>query len=314
MIGNTSLWIVVGTDTFCTVTCTNLQFSFGSNLFLLLSLHLFIDTGAQNLHCFILILVLASFILTLNNSTGRNMGNSDCRLGLVYMLTACTARTVGIDLKIFWIDFNLNVIHFRQNSNGNGGCVDTALCFGFRYTLYTVNTRFKFEFGVSSFTVDGEAYFLVTAKFGWVCVEDLDLPALAFCIHRVHSEQAVCKQSCLVTACTAADLNDNVLVIVRIFWNQQNFKLFRDSFDIFFAGFILLFDQFAEILVQTALFQHHFCLVHIVFCLGIFAVFFNDWSQVLILLHQLRILFWVADNIWVHQLVVDCLIAFFRYA
>ena len=40
VIGNTSLWIVVGTDTFCTVTCTNLQFSFGSNLFLLLSLDL----------------------------------------------------------------------------------------------------------------------------------------------------------------------------------------------------------------------------------------------------------------------------------
>ena len=116
------------------------------------------------------------------------MGDSDCRLGLVYMLTTCTARTVGIDLKVFWIDFNLNVIHFRQNSNGNGGCVDTALCFGFRYTLYTVNTRFKFEFGVSSFTVDGEADFLVATQFGWVCVEDLDLPALAFCIHRVHSE------------------------------------------------------------------------------------------------------------------------------
>ena len=82
------------------------------------------------------------------------MGDSDSGLGLIDVLTACTARTIGVDLQILRIDFDLYIVHLRQYRYGNGRGVDTTLGFGLRYTLYTVYARFKLEFGVSAVAVD----------------------------------------------------------------------------------------------------------------------------------------------------------------
>ena len=106
-------------------------------------------------------------------------------------------------------------------------------------------------------------------------------------------------------------LHNDVLVVVGVLWNQQDFELLRDGLDLLFAGLVLFLNQLAEILLQAAFFQHHLGLVHILLSLFVFAVLLHDGGQIFIFLHQLRVLLWVADDIGVHQLVVDGLIALF---
>ena len=60
--------------------------------------------------------MLRSIVLTLNNYPSWNMGNANCRIGLINVLASCTRRPVSINTQIFFFDFNFyRVINYRIN-------------------------------------------------------------------------------------------------------------------------------------------------------------------------------------------------------
>ena len=73
----------------------------------MLLLRQFGQLSHKNFHGHVLILMLTSLVLTCDHDACRQMGNSDGRISLVYMLTSCAAAPVGIDSQIIGIDFHI---------------------------------------------------------------------------------------------------------------------------------------------------------------------------------------------------------------
>jgi len=85
----------------------------------LLFLHFqFVEARPQLLHGSGAIFVLGTFALTADHDTGREMGDADCRVGLVDVLTTGTAGTVGVDPQILLVDVDLDIIgNLRENEH-----------------------------------------------------------------------------------------------------------------------------------------------------------------------------------------------------
>ena len=82
------------------------------------------ELDLQFLECFILILELGPLILAGNDNTGRERCDSDCRRGLIDMLSACAGGTIGIDSNILRIDLNVQVfLNIRHDFAGREGCL-----------------------------------------------------------------------------------------------------------------------------------------------------------------------------------------------
>ncbi len=47
---------------------------------------------------------------------------------------------------------------------------------------------------------------------------------MRFCVHAVHTIESIGKERCLLTACTATEFNDNVLVIVGVLGQEHTFE------------------------------------------------------------------------------------------
>ncbi len=62
--------------------------------------------------------MLRPFVLTGHNGIGREMGDANGRISLIDMLPTSTAGPIGIDLEVFFVDFNFNFVgQFGENKN-----------------------------------------------------------------------------------------------------------------------------------------------------------------------------------------------------
>ena len=77
----------------------------------------FVNARTQYFECFFLVLVLASLVLTVNHGARRNVNYSYSRFGLVDVLTARAARTVGLDDEVVLVYFNVYIFNLGQNRN-----------------------------------------------------------------------------------------------------------------------------------------------------------------------------------------------------
>lgn len=98
MIGDPALGKVVGADTLAAVAAADLQFTchcFGCGL---LAAFAFDQLCFEPFHCFVAVGVLAAFGLGFDDDAGWEMGDADCRFGLVDVLAhaAPEERNVSI--------------------------------------------------------------------------------------------------------------------------------------------------------------------------------------------------------------------------
>ena len=226
VVGNAALGIVVGTDTLGTVTAADLGAALAGTLGLLALLFGFVELGAQDLHGAVLVLVLRTLVLALDNNAGGDVGDTDGRLGLVDVLAAGTAGTVGVDLQVGRVDLDVNFFGLGQNGNGRSRSLDAARAVGDGNALDTVAAALVLEAGPCALTFDQEADFLDAAQLGLVDVHDFDGEALAFGIHGIHTVEIGSKQSSFFAAYAAADFDDNVLFVVGVLGKQQDLELF----------------------------------------------------------------------------------------
>ena len=156
------------------------------------------------------------------------------------MLTAGTGSSEIIDAYVFHVQVDFHIFRFGQNGYRRRRCMNTAARLRNRHTLYAMYTRFVFELAVYTVTLNGKDNFLITAQFGSVGTYNTCLPALLlFNVLRIHAEEIAGKNSCFVTAGTATNFHNNILIVIRILRQHENMQFF-------FQGFLFLhqFGQF----------------------------------------------------------------------
>ena len=274
MIRNSALREVVRSDPFTSVAGANLTAAFRRNLIvLLLQLHI-VQTRSEYLERLILILNLRFFVLTGDDKTGRNMGQTHRGVSRVDTLPAVAGGTVYIDTHIVRVDLYLYVIHLRQYCHRRRRRMNTTGAFRLWYTLHAVCAGFVFESGICTLALDQHACFFDTADTGIVGVHDLGLPAAALRVTQIHTQKVLREQRRLFTAGTRAHFQNNVLFIVRVLRQQQDLELFLHLRDLILVLCQLHLGQLTQL--RVAGIQHFPSLRDSLFCFFVFPVFVDD--------------------------------------
>ena len=110
--------------------------------------------GPQHLHGVVPVLELAALRLAEHHDARRQVGQTDGGGGLVDVLTACTAGSVGINTDIIRLDFNFRIIlNFRHNIAGRKRGLPSACAVEGRHTHQTVNPLLGFQIAIGIFAV-----------------------------------------------------------------------------------------------------------------------------------------------------------------
>jgi len=102
-------------------------------------------------------------------------------------LSTVSARAVDVDAKIILIDFEIGLISFWQNGNGDSRSVDTAARFCCGNALDTMNAGLVLEPSIRFVAADFENDLFVAANIRWAFRDELDTPAFDFGKTKVHS-------------------------------------------------------------------------------------------------------------------------------
>ena len=125
--------------------------------------------------------------------------------------------------------------------------MDTPLRLGDRHPLNPVDAAFVFQTTVGAPSRDQGNHLLEAPHPACGrAVHDLDLPAGGFREAGIHPEEVLRKKARLIPARSGPDLEENVLLIVRIPWQQQDLQPFRERFQ----GFLQLGQFFPDELLQ----------------------------------------------------------------
>ena len=120
--------------------------------------------------------------------------------------------------RSFCVDLDVDFFGFGQHGHRRGRGVDPAAGFGGRHALDAVHAALVLQPAVDVLALDERDDFLDAAAAGVAEVEDVDLPALALGVARVHAEQIAGEQRRFVAAGAGADFEDHVLLVVRDPW------------------------------------------------------------------------------------------------
>ena len=124
-----------------------------------------------------------------------------------------------------------------------------ALTFGFRHALDTVNAALEFEPRIHLVARHAEHDLLIAAELGFGFVHHFGLPAALIGIHRVHSVQVGREQRAFLAARAAANLNVDVLLVVRVLGQQQDLQLVLQTGDVALGLLQLLLRQLFHVRV-----------------------------------------------------------------
>jgi len=152
------------------------------------------------------------------------MCKSNCRVRRVDTLSTVSRSSHYVNTNIFFINVHIHIFRLRHNCYRTGRCLNSSLRFRLRHTLYTVNTRFIFQYRICASSCNHKVNRLHTTDTSLVCLKCFHFPASALCIMHIHTINFSRKQRSLFSTCTCTNFNDNVLIIVRILRKKQNLQ------------------------------------------------------------------------------------------
>ena len=150
--------------------------------------------------------------------------------------------------------------------------MDTALAFGSGDALYAVAAGFEFQTAVRAQTDDTGDDFFIAAQLAFVGGYDFDLPAVAFGVAAVHTQQIAGKQRGFVAARSGAYFNEDVFVVVGVFGQQQFLQFGIERVDF---GFCRL-DFFGGKVFHFGVGQHFLRFGHVALRLHVLVEGFDD--------------------------------------
>src|SRR5450759_4842198 len=225
MVGDPVLWIVVRPNLFTTLTGADLAAArFAALAGQALLLHL-VKACPQDRHCFCLVLKLRLLVLATDDNAGRQVRHTYSRVGGVNALPTRPGGPENVDADVLWTDLHLDLVDFGQHRYRRGRRVDTPLRLGHGHTLHAVYPALPFEPRVSAAPPHLEDHLLETAQPGLVVAKNLGLVAMPLGPAGIHTEQVSGKQAGLIAPGARPDLDDDILVVVRVFQQQQALQL-----------------------------------------------------------------------------------------
>ena len=164
--------------------------------------------------------------------------------------------------------------------------MNAPLRLGFGHALHAVDAALEFETRIRALALDHEADLLKAAKLGLIGTDALGLEALCRRVHRIHSIEHRGKQRGFFAARPLPNFDDDVLVVVRVFRQQQNFQFFVERLAPAALGVKFLRSQFAQLAFRTRVVAQFRRAVAGGDGGLVFAVFFDDGQETFALLHQ----------------------------
>ena len=156
------------------------------------------------------------------------------------MLAACAGGAIDLHFNVFRADLHIHGLHLGQHSHSSGGGMNAAAGLGLGHTLDAVDAGFELHSGEGAVALNDEIRLLYAAKLGLVIVQKLQPPTLGRGVHGIHPKQAVGKQRALLAADAAADLNNDVFLVVGIPGQKQHSQLFGKRLGLFFCRLVFL--------------------------------------------------------------------------
>ena len=99
--------------------------------------------------------------------------------------------------------------------------MNASLRFGLGHALHAMAAGFEFQSRIDTIADDAGDDFLVAADLAGRLGNDFDLPAVALGKARVHAKQIAGEEGRFVAAGAAANFEEGVFFVVRVFRQQQ---------------------------------------------------------------------------------------------
>ncbi len=101
----------------------------------------------------------------------------------------------------------------------------------------------------------------------------------------IHTVDLRCKKRCLVSACAGTDLHDYILIVVRIFGQQQDLQFLLQLLDPLLGPCQFFLQHLFHIGIGF-FFQHDNAVVHILLTFFIFFIRFYNRGKIALFLHE----------------------------
>ena len=311
VVGEAVLGEVVGADFFAAVAGAYLLFAvFGLELVDAFGFY-FVETGAEDSHALFSIFDLRFFVLAGDDSVGGDVRDADGGVGGVDGLAARAGGAEGVDAEVFGFDLDVDFFGFGEDGDSDGGGVNAALGFGGGDALNAVDSGLVLHEGVDLVAFeDGGDVLETAADAGLGLGEDFDLPLVLLSEAEVHAEDFGYEERGFVAAGAGAELDDDVLVVVGVLGEEEDFELFFDGGEAGLEGVELGLSHLADFGVGFS--EHGPGVGDALFDGAVVAELFDCGLHVGVLLGDGLILLLVLDEGGVGHLVGEVVVAGFE--
>ena len=233
MVGDASLWIVVGANLCRAVAGGYHCLSLGGDVVQILLVLLVVNEGAQACQGSFLVFGLVAgfgtfnqdFLVLVGEGVAPHVACSYAGLNLVYVLATGTAGAEGVPLDGTFVDFHVKFFGFGKDCYRCSTRVYSALCLSGRYALNAVNTALVLHDAVNSLAGNAEDDFLEATRGTFVETGDGHLPSLGLNVLAVHAEKVAGKNCRFVAAGAATNFHNYVLVIFGVGRDEKELYL-----------------------------------------------------------------------------------------
>ncbi len=221
VVGDPRLLEVVGADLLGAVAAAHLALAVARDRLLLLRERHLVEPRAQHLHGLLAVLDLALLVLAGDDRVRGEVRDPHRRVGGVDALAAGAGRAEGVDPDVLGVDLDVDLLGLRQDRHGDGRGVDPARGLGRGNALHPVDAALEAQLRVDAVALDHGDDFLDAALAGAADGHDVHLPALPLGVALVHPEHVAGEERGLVAAGAGPDLEQDVLVVVRVLRDQE---------------------------------------------------------------------------------------------
>src|SRR5215207_5933590 len=216
VVGDTSLREVVCTDLRRAVAGADLRLAEGPFLLGPFAQLAFQEPGLEDPDGLLLVLELALLVLAGHDQARWLMRDPDRRVCGVHALAARTTGTVHVDLEVSCVDLDLYILGLGQDGHGRRRGMYAALTLGLWHPLDPVRAPFVLEDRVGAVAADLHSDLPVATDCGRAGRKGTVLEAEAVGVAGVHIVELAREEGCFVAAGPRPDLDDDVLVVVRV--------------------------------------------------------------------------------------------------
>ena len=211
---------------------------------------------AKHPHRLFAVLDLRLLVLAAHDDAGRQVRDPDRRIRRVHRLAAGARRAEPVDAQVLLGNVDLDVLGLGQHGDGGRRRVDPSLGLGRGHALHAVDARFVLHAREHAVALDEHDRFLQAANRRFGLVEDLDPPLLAFGVSHVHPQQLGREERRLVAAGAGADLDEHVLVVVRVLRDERLAELALERVAPFGERTCLVVDHLPQLVVRRRRARH----------------------------------------------------------